>query len=147
MDKNQVKYIISENSLKIRKQLEQIKKITNLETRKREVEALYNYHSINLKQVIPYYESHELWKEGVDLGEYCDKVRELGNLRGEKNQTNQNQNRLSHCSQCNNKSKLYHFIWNKRTKKLEKSCNNATDSNNEWVFCNQTCFNDWYKKW
>lgn len=48
---------------------------------------------------------------------------------------------LSHCAQCRKKSTLYHYIYDRRTKKLTQSTSNATDANNQIVFCTKEhCF-------
>ncbi|CAG8456204.1 913_t:CDS:2 [Cetraspora pellucida] len=52
-----------------------------------------------------------------------------------------NERLLSHCAQCRKKSTLYHYIFDRRTKKLTQSTSNATDANNQIVFCTKEhCF-------
>lgn len=48
--------------------------------------------------------------------------------------------KLSHCQQCGKKSSLYHYIYDKRTGKLTSSTSNATDADNQTVFCTKEHF-------
>ncbi|WNE40685.1 MAG: hypothetical protein mread185_000142 [Mycoplasmataceae bacterium] len=61
-------------------------------------------------------------------------------------QTRKNQEyKLSHCQQCGKKSNLYHYIFDKRTKKLSSSTKNATDADNQIVFCSESHYKSWLK--
>jgi len=48
--------------------------------------------------------------------------------------------KLSHCQQCGKKSSVYHYIYDKRTGKLISSTSNATDADNQVVFCTREHF-------
>lgn len=154
MDKNEAKLLALQclsNLEQAKTELVKIKTIANPQEKQEKAKSAYDKHYHYSQSVIGYYNSYNLSGE-IDsniIGEYDWTVKQLRNLSHEvQDSQKQNQtNRLSHCAQCNKKSKVYHFIWDKRTKKLEKSYSNATDLNNEWVFCNQNCFNEWYKKW
>jgi protein-arginine kinase activator protein McsA len=54
--------------------------------------------------------------------------------------------KLSHCQQCGKKSSLYHYVYDKRTGKLTSSTSNATDSDNQTVFCTKEHFQNWLNK-
>lgn len=54
--------------------------------------------------------------------------------------------KLFHCQQCGKKSSLYHYIYDKRTGKLTSSTGNATDANNQIVFCTKEHFQAWLNK-
>ena len=125
MDKQQAKEFVTNVLLvylpKVREQLEETKKITDSETRRREAELAYNYHWTTLQSAIENYQNYELWKEGIELTSYDSKVKELKKLQyDDEPQGNQRRNRnsLTHCSQCGRKSFFYHYIWDKGTKKL-----------------------------
>src|SRR5437763_1109265 len=45
--------------------------------------------------------------------------------------------KLSHCQQCGKKSGIYHYIYDKRTRKLSMSTSNAIDADNQIVFCTE----------
>jgi hypothetical protein len=49
------------------------------------------------------------------------------------------------CAQCNKRSQVYHFIYDKTTGKLEKNYfSNAVNPDSQWVFCTWKCYNDWW---
>lgn len=49
------------------------------------------------------------------------------------------------CAQCNKRSQVYHFIYDKTTGKLEKNyLSNATNPDSQWVFCTWKCYNEWW---
>ncbi|CAI2192203.1 11616_t:CDS:2, partial [Funneliformis geosporum] len=78
--------------------------------------------------------------ENVDIVETEEKQEE--NIKKKR----ESRHKLSYCHTCNNKSAIYHYIYDKRTGKIEKSLFDSTDSNNQLVFCNQTCFNKYMEK-
>jgi protein-arginine kinase activator protein McsA len=54
--------------------------------------------------------------------------------------------KLSHCQQCGKKSSVYHYIYDKRTGKLTSSTSNATDADNQIIFCTKEHFQNWLRK-
>lgn len=48
--------------------------------------------------------------------------------------------RTDRCVQCQNRSAVWHLIFNKADNKIEQSTRNATNPDTELVFCNQGCF-------
>ncbi|CAG8449675.1 11235_t:CDS:2 [Racocetra fulgida] len=73
----------------------------------------------------------------ADLGKENPKYKNSLEEWRTKNYKKQQKHKASHCRQCNNKSLFYHYIYDKRTKKIEQTSSNATDPENQLVFCNQ----------
>ncbi|KLL05234.1 MAG: hypothetical protein MRERV_3c049 [Mycoplasmataceae bacterium RV_VA103A] len=97
-----------------------------------------------------YKNSLEEWRTSHDNGSFiCRKCWEgVKNVQdaeewGE-NYKKQQKHKASHCRQCNNKSLFYHYIYDKRTKKIEQTSSNATDPENQLVFCNQDCYEKYF---
>src|SRR5688572_20565861 len=113
MDKNQAKSLVLHylsNLGEAKRELERVKKITDLQKRYKEARSAHTKYSSYSQLAIGYYNSYSLSGEinGDSVAEYDRIVRELRDISYEvqDNQGQNQKNRLSNCAQCNNKSKL-----------------------------------------
>jgi hypothetical protein len=152
-----------------KKDLENLKKIIEPERLCLESGSIHSKHSTRLSTMSSSYYNEKLGEKGAsgsellryntlvnELRELYQKTLENWNKTQEQQKRKQKQNQIkeeirqkearkSHCSQCGKKSLVYHYIYNKNTNKLEQSYSNATDSNNEWVFCTEGHFKIWWQ--
>ncbi|KLL02181.1 MAG: hypothetical protein MRERV_90c003, partial [Mycoplasmataceae bacterium RV_VA103A] len=79
--------------------------------------------------------------------EYCYDCRvKVWDEDKKKRQKQWKKQKLSHCNYCQKKSSGKHYIYDLTTKMLEPSNNNASDPDNQWLFCSEEHFEKWHKK-
>jgi hypothetical protein len=148
---------------KIAKDIKKVEKITDVEKRSNEARSCLNRHQDNLMYVTVYFSNGKLSEVGVNYDttvcEYEKRVDKLKKIwqkardevdkikkRTEAEKKKEEKEwKSSHCAKCGKKSTVWHYIYDKYTKKLEWSLDNANNPDQQWIFCTKEHFNEWKK--